>query len=244
MSEAAETVPISAAEEPAAMLEVHAPHDAPHSWKDFFIHIATITTGLLIAVGLEQTVEYVHHRFQAAEMAARLHAESLQNHEMVLIDLRQADSMLQALAGNIAALEAIRAGGDKTAYVPSALPLLPIYAPEDTVWLMMRDSALLPVVPDLLVQNYWKLEAANEVFTRRRWDADGSQTQLQALLLTYGKIGVLSPPQREALERAYYEYEENLVRFRKLMADYDMLNALALANQPISPQAVNKDFGS
>jgi hypothetical protein len=43
------------------MLDVHPPHPGIHSWKDFFVHIATITIGLLIAIGLEQCVEYVHH---------------------------------------------------------------------------------------------------------------------------------------------------------------------------------------
>ena len=47
------------------MLDVHPPHSATHTWKDFFIHIATIVIGLLIAVGLEQGVEYMHHRHQA-----------------------------------------------------------------------------------------------------------------------------------------------------------------------------------
>jgi hypothetical protein len=28
----------------------------PHTWRDFFIHVATIFVGLLIAAGLEQTV--------------------------------------------------------------------------------------------------------------------------------------------------------------------------------------------
>jgi len=46
------------------MLEVHAPHDSIHTWKSFFIHIATIVIGLLIAVGLEQTVEAIHWRKQ------------------------------------------------------------------------------------------------------------------------------------------------------------------------------------
>jgi hypothetical protein len=32
------------------MLEVHAPHEALHTWKGFFIHIATIVVGLFIAV--------------------------------------------------------------------------------------------------------------------------------------------------------------------------------------------------
>jgi hypothetical protein len=39
------------------MLDVHPPHEAIHTWKGFFIHIATIVIGLLIAIGLEQTVE-------------------------------------------------------------------------------------------------------------------------------------------------------------------------------------------
>ena len=46
------------------MLDVHPPHEAAHTWKDFFIHIATICVGLLIAVSLEQTVELFHHRHQ------------------------------------------------------------------------------------------------------------------------------------------------------------------------------------
>jgi hypothetical protein len=34
------------------MLDVHPPQEASHSWKGFFIHIATIVIGLCIAVGL------------------------------------------------------------------------------------------------------------------------------------------------------------------------------------------------
>jgi hypothetical protein len=44
------------------MLEIHAPHEALRTWHGFFLHIATIVIGLFIAVGLEQTVEFFHHR--------------------------------------------------------------------------------------------------------------------------------------------------------------------------------------
>ncbi len=54
------------------MLEVHAPHEAPHSWKGFFIHIATIVIGLFIAVGLEQTVEFFHHRHLSEQLQAQM----------------------------------------------------------------------------------------------------------------------------------------------------------------------------
>src|ERR1022692_3960716 len=49
------------------MLDVHPPHQSTHTWKDFFIHLATIVVGLLIAISLEQSVEYIHHRHQLAE---------------------------------------------------------------------------------------------------------------------------------------------------------------------------------
>jgi hypothetical protein len=57
------------------MLDVHAPHEAAHSWKDFLIHISTIVIGLLIAVGLEQTVEWIHHRHQVADTRRALSEE-------------------------------------------------------------------------------------------------------------------------------------------------------------------------
>jgi hypothetical protein len=57
----------SSPEELTPMLDVHPAHHAASTWRDFFIHIATIVIGLLIAIGLEQTVEYFHHRHLASE---------------------------------------------------------------------------------------------------------------------------------------------------------------------------------
>ena len=62
------------------MLDVHAAHGSIHSWRDFVIHIATISIGLLIAIGLEQTVEYLHHRHQVADLREALRTEREQNH--------------------------------------------------------------------------------------------------------------------------------------------------------------------
>lgn len=61
------------------MLDVHAPHEPINSWKGFVLHIATIVIGLLIAVGLEQTVEYFHHRHEVREARDALAAEHGEN---------------------------------------------------------------------------------------------------------------------------------------------------------------------
>jgi hypothetical protein len=63
------------------MLDVHPPHSPTHTWKDFLIHIATIVVGLIIAVGLEQTVEAIHHRHQLSESRESLRVEREQNHK-------------------------------------------------------------------------------------------------------------------------------------------------------------------
>lgn len=72
------------------MLDVHPPHSPAHTWKDFFTHIATIVVGLLIAVGLEQTVESIHHHREAEQLREDLHSESQQ----ILADSRRTDVFL------------------------------------------------------------------------------------------------------------------------------------------------------
>jgi hypothetical protein len=58
------------------MLDVHPPQHAAHTWRDFFIHIATIVLGLLIAIGLEQSVEAIHHRHQRQELRTGIIADA------------------------------------------------------------------------------------------------------------------------------------------------------------------------
>jgi len=77
------TIPSDAGIEPypeisQTMLDVHAPHEVLHTWKGFFIHIATIVVGLFIAVALEQSVEALHRRHEVAALREDLHAESRQ----------------------------------------------------------------------------------------------------------------------------------------------------------------------
>jgi hypothetical protein len=66
--------------EERTMLDVHAPHEPVHSWKDVLIHIGIIVVGLCIAVTLEQIVEYFHHRYQIAETREELKQEREKNY--------------------------------------------------------------------------------------------------------------------------------------------------------------------
>ena len=90
------------------MLDVHPPHAPTHTWKDFFIHIATIVVGLLIAVALEQTVEWLHHRHQA-EQARELILDEVKTNSATLEDTnRLLDHHVQTLQADLVALDHLR----------------------------------------------------------------------------------------------------------------------------------------
>ena len=61
------------------MLDVHAPEHGINGLRDFFIHLLTITAGLLIALGLEASVEAMHHRHQRQEAEALIREEIRNN---------------------------------------------------------------------------------------------------------------------------------------------------------------------
>jgi hypothetical protein len=61
------------------MLDVHAPHESVHGWRDFLLHLCTITIGLVIALGLEGCVEWQHHRHLVHEAEQSLLTEIQNN---------------------------------------------------------------------------------------------------------------------------------------------------------------------
>jgi hypothetical protein len=80
------------------VLEVHPPNEPVHGWRDFLIHLATITIGLLIALSLEGCVELWHHRSLVHEAEASMqieidaNARELQN---ALADVRKEQDFLK-----------------------------------------------------------------------------------------------------------------------------------------------------
>ncbi len=69
-----------------------------HGWRDFLLHLITITIGLLIALSLEGLVEWQHHRHLVHDAEASLHAEIKNNADGmdgVLADLHKQQKALE-----------------------------------------------------------------------------------------------------------------------------------------------------
>ncbi len=95
------------------MLDVHPPHGRIQGFKEFFLHLLTITIGLLIALSLEGCVEWQHRRHLVHEAEAGLNTEIKQNVQH-LIELRQQIKDEQAeLNTNVKILSGMRDHPDR-----------------------------------------------------------------------------------------------------------------------------------
>src|SRR5665213_4497233 len=81
------------------MIDVHVPHGGLHTWKDFWIHLGTITLGLLIAISLEQSVEWLHHLHQRHQLEASLLAECKINKDRAEANFSGYDDLMKWLLG-------------------------------------------------------------------------------------------------------------------------------------------------
>lgn len=151
---------LSTPEISAPMLDVLAPHATVHTWRDFFIHIATITIGLLIAIGLEQCVENLHHLHQRHELQHDLLDEAKRNRDILKADLGL-ESQAVWFRGVLAKTQSIPASGQTAINLPST-PCIPgtigtngmdavvrteYFAPSDAVWVTARDAGLIIRLP-------------------------------------------------------------------------------------------------
>jgi hypothetical protein len=144
-------------ETPTSMLDVHSPHQALHTWKDFFIHIATIVVGLFIAVALEQSVEAINRRHEAAALREDLRQESRQ----ILADARNTEAAhlyeIRWVAARIAQTQ--RALQDRHPVEPRAANDMPIYAsPDIPIWRSAKAGGRVSLLSKGEVNAYAEIE--------------------------------------------------------------------------------------
>jgi hypothetical protein len=153
-SESVETEGIRAStneSEETAVIDVHAAHGGIHTWKDFWIHLGTITLGLLIAIGLEQSAEWVHHRYQRHTLEEDLRQEGSSNHDSAVIDVAIYDKIIAWLLQIQQGVDQARATGGRAPFVypdrPDGIPDSPRFAAyhvlESEAWTTAKESSLL-----------------------------------------------------------------------------------------------------
>jgi hypothetical protein len=146
------------------MLDVHAPHSRIEGFKDFCLHLLTITIGLLIALGLEGCVEWQYHRHLVNEANTGLRSEIAQN-------IKTLDSMRQPikdqekqLEDDLATLTALQAHPD--AQGQSLGFGFVMHSFDDTAWRTAQTTGAFAYMPYADASTYADIYSAQEQFVQ------------------------------------------------------------------------------
>jgi hypothetical protein len=184
------------------MLEVHAPHDAVRTWKDFFIHIAAIAVGLLIAIGLEQTVEYFHHRHQVEEIRRSLAEERRINEVIFTSACNEFRRYAPILLGSLQTLTYLRThpGAPPSQWPGRFSFYILIVHFQDSAWKIALQSAALAYMPRAEVRTY------SDVYARLAEVSDHSADEFHAVIRAKSFMLQLTDPSSFNSEQSIQAY--------------------------------------
>jgi hypothetical protein len=138
------------------VLDVHPPHEPVHGWRDFFIHLATITIGLLIALSLEGCVEWQHHRHLVHEAEAGLQTEIKTNAGQLAGALEDVRSEQKYLEQDVALMKKIIAN-PKVVNKEEITINFHIRSFDDVSWKTAQSTGALSYMPYERAQEYSNL---------------------------------------------------------------------------------------
>ena len=204
------------------MLDVHPPHHAANTWRDFFIHIATIVVGLCIAVGLEQTVELFHHRHQLQKAREELRDEVENNRRGAAAQLECIHQVQAELNADMALLLAHRA---------TSQPLTgklnfdwSFRRTRSAAWNVNKQSGALGLMPhpELAHYDYTFTVGDVDMDSSEKWE---TELEIAKAIATRSPGGTLSPQDTAELITAISDTLGKLARSERLISfDQSALN--------------------
>jgi hypothetical protein len=150
------------------MLDVHPVHGAITGWRDFFIHIAIIAIGLCLAIGLQQTVEYLHHRHQVAETRRALLQEREDNRRTFAAQTGAWRHTVAELQNNLLVFEYLQ---QHPGTPQESLPGVPLWRVSaltysTAVWDAAHEGGVTALMPRQELEQYTDLYA----FLNKEWE--------------------------------------------------------------------------
>ena len=184
------------------MLDVHAPHKPLHGVGEFFLHLFTITIGLLIATQIESCMEWRHHVHLAQEARESLRAEIQKN----LKDLKGAQPGLRAwrkqVDSNLVAMQRIQDHpNDRKAQHASLAVNFNTVSFSDTAWRTAESTGALAYMPYEEAERYSDIyQAQAELAAMQQKPMDDTAALLGLISkFHWGKSGKITEAQASAV---------------------------------------------
>jgi hypothetical protein len=146
---------------------VHPPHEPIHGWKQYLLHMSTIVLGLLIAIGLEQSVEAVHRARERADLRESLRRDTEQaiaiaqsSEQVETPSLHWLTSRQQLVRDALAAHRPLTGNLPRAPHVKSTIPT-------DHAWGAAKSSGLLSLLTQDEVEIYSEADLLMDAVARQ-----------------------------------------------------------------------------
>lgn len=186
-------------------MDVHAPHHPIGGWKDFFVHLITISVGLLIAVGIEGCVE-LHREHKLVREARETMREEIQhNSDKMKEAVVTLDKQTETMKKNIATLSHIQENPkDKAAQDAQIDANFSIIGLRDTAWKTAQATGALSFMPYAEAQRYSDVYGTQKDFVDQQDKVLEDESQFFGVMAktNFGHNGIITQEQANlALER-------------------------------------------
>jgi hypothetical protein len=195
------------------MLDVHPPHQSAHTWSDFFIHIATICIGLLIAIGLEQTVEAIHHTHQRTELREALRDDTATSIENAEHEEHFHTTMDHWLNGRI---DQVDDALNTHHRIADPLPLedSDFDAPDDPAWRAARSSGFVELLSQQDIKAYSEVDSLTAYAETKHEEMNDKSAPLREFRERFVHHNLTSADLSHATPEDLQQYRALLITYR------------------------------
>src|SRR5205807_3690298 len=126
------------------MGDIRPVHHVAHHWRDFFVQIAAIAIGLLLALALDRVVGYFHERHQLAQARIDLRLEIEQNRRVWTKNVAEVQRIQKELEANLNVIQELQSKSPLTGKLDYSIGF---YATFDGPWQAIRQKGSPSLLP-------------------------------------------------------------------------------------------------
>ena len=146
------------------MIDIHPPHHNVTTRREFFVHLFIVVLGILIAIGLEQTVEIIHHAQERRALIENFHHECADNLKVFELDLALVHHNMAWEGSSLAALRNAKPQGGYITVTMSPGPNGGMHAPSRSVWSVAKSSGGVELLPENIAEIFDRVDGEGEHF--------------------------------------------------------------------------------
>lgn len=201
-------------------MHVHAPDHAVTTWRQFFVHLAIVSIGLLIALSLESLVEAYHHRALVLEARKNIDREINENRGLVKQNAADVRANQSRMEKNLSVLQALRRT-DQTPKDGRLQYRLDWSALSDTAWTTARDTGALGYMEYAEVQCYAGIYTQQQLISLQAQALMERQTRAISPALITGDPLAMTPAERDLVMLRSADLLADLKGIEQLMSQWN-----------------------